>query len=79
MRCLSCDKRLNGRESTRKYASSGTFIDLCDRCFSHVSEEIADVADGYDPTLDEGEFEPEDIEGETGLSTFDGDEFYGPA
>lgn len=43
MRCLSCDKRLNDRESVRKYATSGTFVDLCDRCFSTVSDEIPDV------------------------------------
>lgn len=65
MRCLSCNKRLNGRESTRKYASTGTFIDLCDRCFSYVAEEIADVSDGYDPSLDIEDEGDDDI----GLST----------
>lgn len=43
MRCLSCNNRLNNRESTRKYASSGTFVDLCDRCFSTVSADIPDL------------------------------------
>lgn len=68
MRCLACNVRLNKRESTRKYASSGTYIDLCDRCFSHVSEEIADVSDGYDPTADDLD-DNNEIE-ESGLSTF---------
>lgn len=43
MRCLACDKRLNDRESTRKYSSSGTFVDLCDRCFSTISDDVPDV------------------------------------
>jgi hypothetical protein len=40
MRCLSCNCQLNDQEATRKYANSNTFIDLCDRCFSHVEEDI---------------------------------------
>lgn len=60
MRCLSCDKRLNDRESTRKYSSSGTFVDLCNRCFSEVAEDIPDI-DGTGVDFPEDE--------ETGLST----------
>ena len=79
MRCLSCDKRLNNRESTRKYASSGTFVDLCDRCFSYVAEEIPDVADGVDadPDFDyevDGESDLDALDGwadDAGLSTFE--------
>lgn len=41
MRCLSCNCQLNDHEATRKYASSGTFVDLCDRCFTDVEDEIA--------------------------------------
>lgn len=40
MRCLSCNKQLNDREATRKYTTSGRFLDLCDRCFGHVADEI---------------------------------------
>lgn len=75
MRCLACDKRLNNRESTRKYSSSGTYIDLCDRCFSLVAEEIPDVADGINPDdFDDAEdFDSVDKDlrdfGDSGLST----------
>lgn len=61
MRCLACNKRLNDKERTRKYASSGTFVDLCDRCFSTVADEIPDVEgdvpsdDGYDDDFFEGD------------------------
>lgn len=48
MRCLSCNKRLNNRESTRKYSTDGSFVDLCDHCYSHVADEIAAIdGDGY--------------------------------
>ena len=58
MRCLSCDRKLNDYESTRKYASSGTFVDLCNRCFAEISEDIPDLeGDGFDHDLDDGEFE----------------------
>lgn len=48
MRCLSCNCQLNDHESTRKYASSGSFVDLCDRCFSEVEEDIP-VIEGSPP------------------------------
>lgn len=48
MRCLACNRGLNDRESVRKYASTGSFVDLCNKCFSHVAEDIPDVDDGVD-------------------------------
>ena len=50
MRCLSCNKRLNDRESVRKYSNGGGFIDLCDHCFSTVSDDIPDIEEGDNPT-----------------------------
>jgi len=56
MRCLSCDKRLNNRESTRKYSSNGSFVDLCDRCYSYVADDIAAVdGEGYVENIDMGD------------------------
>lgn len=52
MRCLSCNCQLNDHEATRKYAHSRQFIDLCDRCFGHVEDEI-DAIDGNPPTNDD--------------------------
>ena len=43
MRCLSCDKNLSDREAVRKYASTGEFLDLCDRCYDPIKEEVAVV------------------------------------
>lgn len=62
MRCLACNKRLNGKESTRKYSSNGQFVDLCDRCYSFVADDVAAV-DGegyiadYDDEGEDGGFE----------------------
>jgi len=59
MRCLACNTQLNDREATRKYASSGTFIDLCNGCFAHVADEIPDLES--DNVADE--FSQEDVDG----------------
>jgi hypothetical protein len=40
MKCLSCDKNLTDFESTRKYSSTGGFVDLCNYCFGSVSDQI---------------------------------------
>lgn len=56
MRCLSCNRRLNDEEATRKYSSSGAYIDLCNRCFSYIASDIPDVeSSGYVDTVDDGE------------------------
>jgi hypothetical protein len=55
MRCLACDKRLNDRESTRKYSSSGAFVDLCNHCFATVAEDIPDLDDGVGSDYEEDE------------------------
>lgn len=53
MRCLACNCQLNDHEATRKYATSGTFVDLCDRCFSEVAEDIPTL-DGAPPESRDG-------------------------
>lgn len=69
MRCLSCNAQLNDREATRKYATTGTFIDLCDRCFGHVAEDIphlegngADASDDYEDEFSDelGQYDAKD-------------------
>lgn len=47
MRCLACNIILSDKEATRKYASTGQFVDLCDHCFDTVEDEIA-VIEGND-------------------------------
>lgn len=40
MKCLSCDATLTDFEATRKYASTGGFVDLCNHCFGSVSDQF---------------------------------------
>lgn len=54
MKCLSCDKILNDREASRKYASSGEHVDLCNRCFSYIEDQVPTEAN---LTLKEEEYE----------------------
>lgn len=58
-RCLSCNVIMTDREATRKYASSGTFIDLCNHCFAHVAEDIPDI----ESENIANEFSQEDVDG----------------
>lgn len=43
MRCLACNCNLNDYESTRKSVNTNQFIDLCNGCFSSVSEDVQTI------------------------------------
>lgn len=45
MRCKSCNVILRDHEAVRKGSVTGEYIDMCDRCFSTISYEVADVED----------------------------------
>ena len=62
MRCYCCDRALSDFESTRKSATTGEFLDMCNKCYSTikddiVSEERYDLYDGdeTEETAEEGE------------------------
>lgn len=38
MRCIACNKILSDYETTRKHAITGEYLDLCNECFSSISE-----------------------------------------
>jgi uncharacterized protein YbaR (Trm112 family) len=40
MRCLACDCNLTDFESTRKSATTGLYVDLCNRCFYTIEEDF---------------------------------------
>lgn len=54
MRCLSCNAALTDYEATRKSALTNTYIDLCNHCFSTVSDDILTI-DREDLVTDETE------------------------
>jgi hypothetical protein len=43
MRCLACNKVLSDFEATRKSATTGQYVDLCNHCFHDVEYDIASV------------------------------------
>lgn len=46
MRCYCCNKQLSDREATRRFAESGMFVDMCDKCLGTLDDTL-DVTDGY--------------------------------
>jgi len=51
MRCISCNNNLNDSESTRKIASTGEYLDMCNRCYSDISTEVPTISrPDLDPT-----------------------------
>lgn len=62
MRCKACDKALTEFESTRKSASTGEFVDLCNECFKYIKDDVIttenpsleSIQDLMDLTLDDG-------------------------
>ena len=61
MRCQCCDKNLNDYESTRKSVSSGEYLDMCNKCYSTISDDLLSEV-RYD--LYDGDEEDEYTEGD---------------
>lgn len=64
MRCYCCDKNLNDFESTRKSVSSGEYLDMCNKCYSTVSDDLLsevryDLYDGNEDENEEGDYDEE--------------------
>lgn len=64
-RCLSCNVILNDFESTRKYANTGEYVDMCKRCFNSSDQEGIVVIDRADLKPEESieEVDSDDDEG----------------
>ena len=41
MRCCACDRNLNNFESTRKNKTTGDYLDLCNKCYSTVQQDLS--------------------------------------
>lgn len=61
MRCLSCNKNLSNKESTRKSVVTDEYLDLCDDCLSTIADDVAYIEGNC---TDESEFEAQESEGE---------------
>ena len=58
MRCLACNKNLNDFESTRKSATTGEYVDLCNHCFHNVEQDIESIV--REDLRDEESYENDD-------------------
>lgn len=60
MRCTCCDRLLNDFESTRKSKVTGDYLDMCNKCYGSIQEDLAtDIRsdlDEFDVPDDELEF-----------------------
>lgn len=70
MRCLACNKNLNDFESTRKSATTGEYVDLCNHCFHNVEQDLETLV--REDLRDEESYD-EDLE----LNDLEGDLFNG--
>jgi hypothetical protein len=66
MRCVACNKALNDYESTRKSATTGEYLDLCNSCFHAIDQDIEAITrpDLIDEESFEDDVELDDLQGD---------------
>jgi hypothetical protein len=65
MRCLACNKALNDFEATRKSATTGEYVDLCNHCFHDVEKDVETIVrEDLRDECDEDNLEFDDLEGD---------------
>jgi hypothetical protein len=67
MRCYCCDKILSDFESTRKSVNTGEYLDMCNKCYSTIKEELHaeeryDLFDGDEEQLEDKSFLSNDLD-----------------
>ncbi len=58
MRCYCCDKSLSDFESTRKSVTTGDYLDMCNKCYATIKEDLHaeeryDLFDGDEEELED--------------------------
>lgn len=67
MRCYCCDKLLSDFESTRKSVTTGEYLDMCNKCYSTIKDELHaeeryDLFDGDEEELEDESFLSDDLD-----------------
>ena len=67
MRCYCCDKILSDFESTRKSVNTGDYLDMCNKCYSTIkddlhAEERYDLFDGDEEELEDNNYLSNDMD-----------------
>jgi hypothetical protein len=58
MRCIACNAVLTDFEATRKGVNTGEYLDMCERCFSTIRDDIEVIErkdlleDGYEDEIE---------------------------
>ena len=53
MRCNCCNVILTTQESTRKFTNSGTYVDMCNKCFNTIADDVNYTESEYEEGDDE--------------------------
>jgi hypothetical protein len=66
MRCIACNKALNNYEATRKSATTGEYLDLCNNCFHNIDQDVEAIIrpELLDESSVEDEQELDDLQGD---------------
>lgn len=43
MRCFCCNNELSDFEATRRSASTGAFLDVCNGCYHYIKEDVCTI------------------------------------
>lgn len=43
MRCVCCDKNLSDFESTRKSVTTNDYIDMCNKCYLTIKDDLVSI------------------------------------
>ena len=43
MRCICCDKNLSDFESTRKSVTTNEYIDMCNKCYLTIKDDLVSL------------------------------------
>lgn len=67
MRCYCCDKILSDFESTRKSVNTGDYLDMCNKCYATIKDELHaeeryDLFDGDETELEDESFLSNDLD-----------------
>jgi hypothetical protein len=53
MRCQACNVILTTQEATRRFKTSGNFVDLCNKCLNTIDDDIEYTDGNYDGETNE--------------------------
>ena len=62
MRCVACDRNLSDFESTRKSRETNEYLDLCNKCFNEIQNDLDEIQEREDLRHDEDTEYSEDLD-----------------